>query len=522
MRICPTCRTAYPARGRATCERDGARLLDAEEYAASRRDPLLGKNVTGRFAVRERIGVGGMGTVYRADQAGLDRPVALKVLKKELITDDETVARFHREAKAMSLLMHPNTVRVFDFGEDDGHLFLAMELLEGELLTAWIEREGTPPIEQAIETTQQILRSLSEAHSKGLVHRDLKPDNIMLARVEGQARPVVKVLDFGIAKVFREDDKLDQLETQAGTVFGTPRYMSPEQAQGKDLDHRSDLYSVGVLIYQMLTGHAPFLDDDAVVVMAKHIREEPVPVRRAAPDRPIPRSLERVVARALEKQPEDRFGSADEFESALAAALPDVAEEAERFANGRPSAMMTAFRELPRVPLIIGAAVVTLALGASIALVVGSGPSDATATDRVSGGPPVATAAVPSLPTQAPVPARSIIVRSTPPLAEVRVNGSLVGNAPCDVDVSSGPVSATVQLAGYLARQVEIGPGSAPIVDVALEREPAPTVEPVTPRRRGVRRSSAGNESAGEASGASSSPPAGTSPDEPHYEVWDP
>src|SRR5690606_7056565 len=148
---------------------------------------------------------GGMGTVYRAEQAGLHRPVALKVLKKELISDRDTVARFHREAKAMSMLMHPNTVRVFDFGEDEaGHLFLAMELLEGELLTAWIEREGTAPVNEAIEVVREILRSLGEAHSKALIHRDLKPDNIFLARVEGSARPVVKVLDFGIAKVFRE------------------------------------------------------------------------------------------------------------------------------------------------------------------------------------------------------------------------------------------------------------------------------------------------------------------------------
>ncbi|HBQ13731.1 MAG TPA: serine/threonine protein kinase, partial [Myxococcales bacterium] len=230
MRICPTCRTAYPARGRATCANDGTRLVGAEEFAASKNDPLLGRLVAGRFQVIERIGTGGMGTVYRAEQSGLDRPVALKVLKSELVSDRETVARFHREAKAMSMLMHPNTVRVFDFGEDEeGHLFLAMELLEGELLTAWIEREGTPPIEQAMRTIQEILRSLAEAHSKGIIHRDLKPDNIFLARVEGHSRPVVKVLDFGIAKVFREDHQIDQLETQAGTVFGTPRYMSPEQ-----------------------------------------------------------------------------------------------------------------------------------------------------------------------------------------------------------------------------------------------------------------------------------------------------
>ncbi|MBZ0120226.1 MAG: serine/threonine protein kinase, partial [Sandaracinaceae bacterium] len=325
MRICPTCRTVYPARGRATCERDGTRLVEQDEYVKSKNDPLLGRTMAGRFKILARIGTGGMGTVYRAEQVGLGRPVALKVLKKELVHDRDTVARFHREAKAMSLLVHPNTVRVFDFGEDeDGWLFLAMELLEGELLTSWIEREGTPPIPDAIRVTQEILRSLAEAHSKGIIHRDLKPDNIYLARVDGHALPVVKVLDFGIAKAFREDYKIDQLETQAGTVFGTPRYMSPEQAQGKTLDHRSDLYSVGVLLYQLLTGNPPFQDDDAVVVMAKHIREKPKPVGEVVPDRPIPRSLEKLVVRAMEKDPTKRVGSADELDGALAACLPDV------------------------------------------------------------------------------------------------------------------------------------------------------------------------------------------------------
>ena len=348
MRICPTCRTAYPARGRATCANDGTRLVGAEEFAASKNDPLLGRLVAGRFQVIERIGTGGMGTVYRAEQSGLDRPVALKVLKSELVSDRETVARFHREAKAMSMLMHPNTVRVFDFGEDEeGHLFLAMELLEGELLTAWIEREGTPPIEQAMRTIQEILRSLAEAHSKGIIHRDLKPDNIFLARVEGHSRPVVKVLDFGIAKVFREDHQIDQLETQAGTVFGTPRYMSPEQAQGKTLDHRSDLYTVGTLLYQLLTGQPPFVDDDAVVVMAKHIRETPPSPRMAVPERPIPRSLDKLAMRALGKEPDDRFENAEQMEARLMACLPDV----EREAAGRGGGLLGG---LPKLPLAIG------------------------------------------------------------------------------------------------------------------------------------------------------------------------
>ena len=266
-----------------------------------------------------------MGTVYKAVQTGLNRPVALKLLKEEVSWDPDTITRFHREAKAMSLLGHANTVRVFDFGQTaDGTLYLAMEFLEGDLLTRKIENEGGMPPVDAIKVVQQILGSLHEAHAKGIIHRDLKPDNIYLAVVDGTPDPVVKVLDFGIAKVFEGENQFDQLETQAGTVFGTPRYMSPEQAQGKTLDARSDIYSVGVLLYQLITGLAPFRDEDAVVVMAKHIRDKPEPPIKAAPERRIPSSLNRVVLKALEKQPDKRFQSADAFIAALDRCIADA------------------------------------------------------------------------------------------------------------------------------------------------------------------------------------------------------
>ncbi|MCC7539136.1 MAG: serine/threonine protein kinase, partial [Deltaproteobacteria bacterium] len=246
-------------------------LADAETFYQTHGDPLLGSVVARRYEVVSRIGVGGMGTVYRALQRPLAREVALKILKRELTGDPETVQRFHREARASSVLVHGNTVRVYDFGEtSDGLLYLAMELLTGESLSGRLARPGSTSVVQAIDIASEILGSLAEAHSKGIVHRDLKPDNIFLARVDGHAEPVVKVLDFGVAKIITGDGSIDVLETQAGTVFGTPRYMSPEQAQGKKLDARSDLYSVGVLLFQMLTGRAPFTDDDAVIVMAKH------------------------------------------------------------------------------------------------------------------------------------------------------------------------------------------------------------------------------------------------------------
>ncbi len=479
MRICPKCRTAYPTAGRSTCAQDGTRLIDAEEYARSRSDPLLGRTIAGRFHVIERIGTGGMGTVYRAKQSGLDREVALKVLKRELVSDRDTVARFHREAKAMSLLMHPNTVRVFDFGEDDdGYLYLAMELLEGELLTAWIERDGTPALTEAVEIASEILRSLAEAHSKGIVHRDLKPDNIFLARVEGHARPVVKVLDFGIAKAFRDDQKIDQLETQAGTVFGTPRYMSPEQAQGKSLDHRSDLYSVGVLLYHLLTGHAPFVDDDAVVVMAKHIRETPPRPRQAAPERPIPRNLDKVVMRALAKEPDNRYSSADVFEARLAACLPDVEAEARRARGGLAA--------LPRVPLAIGGGIVVVALGIAVAVAFGGSTEEVAEAHVIAAPPQQATA-----PEREPTPPAHaeqarVTLGSDPTGAAIWRGDELLGTTPRTFEIPDGEsMHLTLRAEGHHAADVDLD-GETPNREVSLTplpSTPAPRRAPSAPHR---------------------------------------
>jgi serine/threonine protein kinase len=239
-------------------------------------DPMIGRSLEGRYTIVSKLGAGSMGTVYRARQEAMARDVALKILRPERAFDAQAKQRFVREAKALSLLTSPNTVTVFDFGEipdpvaspDDPSaetsLYLAMEMLEGEALGARLKREGPMPAALAVHIAKGALESLAEAHDKGIIHRDLKPDNLFLVRrAEGAGRPLeasaavtCKVLDFGIAKML--DGRVDALETQAGTVFGTPRYMSPEQAQGRSLDARSDLYALGVLLYQMLAGRAPF------------------------------------------------------------------------------------------------------------------------------------------------------------------------------------------------------------------------------------------------------------------------
>ncbi|MBH25437.1 MAG: hypothetical protein CMH57_13520 [Myxococcales bacterium] len=276
-----------------------------------RKDPLIGETIANRYRIISRIGAGGMGVVYKGDQAAMDRKIAIKVLPRDL-DDESLIERFRREARAASQLRHPNTITLYDFGLHEEILYIAMEFLDGISLNQAM-KAGPMPAGRVINIVIQTLRSLAEAHKKGIVHRDIKPDNVFLIRLDGTP-DFVKVLDFGVAKLTKSEDKT---LTQAGMIFGTPKYMSPEQARSKPTGPRSDLYAVGIMAYEMLTGQVPFDADDHVSILLKHCTE-PVPsFAEINPDVEVPEDLGQVIVRSLAKKPEDRFQDAEEMIQAL-------------------------------------------------------------------------------------------------------------------------------------------------------------------------------------------------------------
>lgn len=281
-------------------------------------DPLIGMVIADRYRILSPIGRGGMGVVYKVEHTRIGKLMALKLLTGELTTDGELVARFKREALMVSKLSHPNTVQVFDFGTTDGLTYLAMEYLDGRDLGRVIEESGRIDPIRLAKLTIQICSSLAEAHDQGMIHRDLKPENLIL--LEGRADgELIKVLDFGLAKL-RESSELVEVTTR-GAIVGTPYYMSPEQVRGEAVDQRSDLYSLGALMYKALTGKPVFDAATPVGVLTKHLTDDAQAPSMRFPEYTIPESFSRIVMRLLNKDREQRFQSVKELQAALVAEL---------------------------------------------------------------------------------------------------------------------------------------------------------------------------------------------------------
>src|SRR5579862_4863374 len=280
MRSCPQCSTPCDEAHR-FCPSCG---FPVGKVAASPDDPLIGKTLPGGFLILELIGIGGMGRVYRAEQTTLGRTVAVKIIHPHLVGEENAAARFITEARAASRLNHPNSVGIIDFGKtEDGQLYLVMEFLRGKDLARVQYEEGPLSFRRIVSILRQMLAALSEAH-----HLGLKPENVILEPVR-TGGDFVKVVDFGLAKM-RAETQSPSI-TSPGIVCGTPEYMSPEQARGDPLDARSDLYSIGVILYQLLTGRLPFEADSPTQVVLAHLTETPKDPRAVAPDRNIPRPI---------------------------------------------------------------------------------------------------------------------------------------------------------------------------------------------------------------------------------------
>ena len=317
MRICPQC-SSPSDETHSFCPMCGFPVGKLEDNAG---DPMVGRTLPGGYAVLELVGVGGMGRVYRAEQTALGRTVAVKVIHPHLLGEENTSARFITEARASSLLNHPNSVSVIDFGRtDDGQLYLVMEFLRGKDLAKVAYEEGPLSFRRVVRILVQVLAALSEAHHLGIIHRDLKPENVILESSRSGS-DFVKVVDFGLAKM-RESTVRGI--TNPGIVCGTPEYMSPEQGRGDPLDARSDVYAVGVVLFQLLTGQLPFEADSPTQVVIMHLTEPPPDPRKVAPERGIPEPIVRVCLTALEKDLHARYPSADAFAEALEDALVEI------------------------------------------------------------------------------------------------------------------------------------------------------------------------------------------------------
>jgi serine/threonine-protein kinase len=317
---CPHCRAEITADARfcGACGKATAPTESDPHIPLAQVKDLAGKEIAGRYRILTKLGEGGMGAVYRGEQISLRRAVAVKLLRSELSANPMLLRRFSAEAEAVAKLSHPNTVNVYDFGQDtDGSVFIAMELIEGRSLRSAIAKEGPFAPGRALHIAAQVAASLADAHAHNIVHRDLKPDNVML-QDRGRQRDVVRVLDFGIAKLRDDTRATQQAMTQAGDMLGTPQYMAPEQIKGETIDGRTDVYALGCMIYEMVTARLAFEAPTIMAMLSKHLIEAPVPPSQRRPDLGLPPALDQLVLAAMAKDPGQRPPTMEAFGEQIA------------------------------------------------------------------------------------------------------------------------------------------------------------------------------------------------------------
>ncbi len=471
---CPTCNQHFSGDA-SFCPFDGDPLVVANAYRPEA-DPLLGKVIDGRYEVESVLGEGGMGSVYAVRHRALDKRFALKVMRADFAQQGELAARFIQEARAAAAIGHPNIVQITDFGQLPTRApYFVMELLDGTPLSKLIRAGGPLPSAQAVRILQQTASALAAAHACGVIHRDLKPDNIHITK-----KQVVKILDFGVAKMAGAGRL-----TRTGMVFGTPHYMSPEQASGGFVDHRADIYALGIIMYEMFTGRVPFEADSYMGVLTKHMFMVPEPPSRVHEAARELGALEDVILKCLEKRPEARYSSMEELIHEIEAIVHfagdklEIVRSSSRPSARNPSRGLADELEVPaseEVRALRAAGVpaevppVFLALGAVALLILAFGIAYALFRPAASSGPAPAISAEP-LATSAPNAPR-------PPVE----NGKPLAPEPHPTMEQAGPGDpASPQPAA--TEHAEAATATAPLPHVGSERTPPAT----TPKRAPAR-----------------------------------
>ncbi|HTJ82580.1 MAG TPA: serine/threonine-protein kinase, partial [Polyangiaceae bacterium] len=463
-------------------------------------DPLVGQTIDDRYIIEGLLGEGGMGVVYSAKHAKLGRKYAVKVLRRELADDTEILTRFMTEARAASEIGNRHITDVVDFGTmPDGSTYFAMEYLDGQSLTQIIEQR--PDARRIATIAMQVTNGLGAAHERGIVHRDLKPDNIFVTKHAGS--DFVKILDFGIAKVTSHNDS--QKLTKAGAVFGTPHYMSPEQAAGLNVDHRADIYALGVIMYEMAAGRLPFEAESFMGILTKHMYEAPAPIRTVVQGADCPPALEAIVQKCLEKRPERRYQSCGELGEDLhrflsgevVTALKELGSSGGRFnippdyfrKDATPGAAAESVRKPSRTPLYAASAfaLFTVALGAYAVVPGLRAKPTAAATNAPQAPPTPVTAAAPTETAAATATATPTATLATPPVDAIEielrsrtknavvVDGDTERPLPAKISVEKGKTRSLIVKAPGVAPAVVDVDGTKPVVDVPLGRIGGPS-----------------------------------------------